>query len=155
MARARHNRARVHVWGTMPVSFKILPRRNLVLFRYSGMVTLQESGEIVAKAAAHPDHRAGMRQLCDLSAVTGVERDFPALLRMQARMAEDLHSRSGDLFVVFYAPTPIGQDMAQMARKSWEGLNSVIVLVQNRESDALALLGLPETSLAALLDGVV
>ena len=42
-----------------------------------------------------------------------------------------------------------------MARKSWEGLNSVIVLVQNRESDALALLGLPETSLAALLDGVV
>ncbi len=135
----------------MPVSFTILPQRNLAIFTYSGEVTLRESGEVVAAAAAHPDHRLGMRQLCDLSRVTGVERDFPALLKMQALMAESLLIKPMELVVVFYAPTRAGQELVQMARKSWDGLNSVIVLSQDDEAEALALLGLPEKSLAALL----
>lgn len=135
----------------MPVGFVILPQRNLAIFTYSGEVTLQESSDVVAAAAAHPDHRPGMRQLCDLSRVTGVERDFPELLKMQARMAESLLTRPHELIVVFYAPTRAGQEMVQMARRSWEGLNSVIVLAQEDEAEALALLGLPEKSLASLL----
>ena len=135
----------------MPVSFTILPQRNLAIFTYSGEVTLQESSDAVAAATTHPDHRLGMRQLCDLSRVTGVERDFPALLKMQARMADSLLTKPMELVVVFYAPTRAGQELVQMARKSWEGLNSVIVLSQEDEAEALALLGLPEKTLAALL----
>jgi hypothetical protein len=135
----------------MPVSFTILPHRNLAIFTYSGEVTLQESSDVVAAAAAHPDHRLGMRQLCDLSRVTGVERDFPALLKMQARLADSLLTKPMELVVVFYAPTRAGQELVQMARRSWEGLNSVIVLSQDDETEALALLGLPEKTLAALL----
>ena len=135
----------------MPVSFTILPQRNLAIFTYWGEVTLQESGDVVAAASAHPDHRPGMRQLCDLSRVTGVERNFPALLKIQALMAESLVIKPMELVVVFFAPTRAGQELVQMARKSWEGLNSVIVLWQEDETDALALLGLPEKSLAALL----
>jgi hypothetical protein len=134
----------------MPVHFKILPQRNLVVFTYFGQVAFQEVSDVVAAAARHPDHRMGMRQLCDVSRVTGVERDFPALMKMQARIAEDLHPEGREMLVLFYAPTPVGKDIAQMARRSWEGLNSVIVLVQEQESEALALFGLPETSLTAL-----
>lgn len=134
----------------MPVHFKILPQRNLVVFTYFGHVAFQEVSDVVAAAARHPDHRTGMRQLCDVSRVTGVERDFPALMKMQARIAEDLHPQGRETLVLFYAPTPVGKDIAQMARRSWEGLDSVIVLVQEQESEALALFGLPETSLSAL-----
>lgn len=135
----------------MPVGFVILPQRNLAIFTYSGEVTFQESSDVVASAATHPDHRPGMRQLCDLSRVTGVEHDFPELLKMQARMAESLLTRPNELIVVFYAPTRAGQELVQMARRSWEGLNSVIVLSQEDECEALALLGLPEKTLASLL----
>lgn len=134
----------------MPVSFKVLPRRNLVLFTYSGMVGLQESMEVVAAATRHPDYRQTMRQLCDLSQVTGVERDFPALLKMQARIVESLYTPESELVVLFYAPGRAGREMAQMARKSWEGLNSVLVLILDRESQALAVFGLPDLSIAAL-----
>jgi hypothetical protein len=135
----------------MPVRFKILPRRNLVIFTYSGHVTLDESAEAVAVAANHPDHRPGMRQLCDLSAVTSVERDFPALMKTQARIAESLLQKPADVVVMFYAPHRIAKEIVQMARRSWEGLNSVIVLEQDDEAEALSLLGLPEPSVAKLL----
>ncbi|MDO8327047.1 MAG: hypothetical protein Q7T28_08930 [Cypionkella sp.] len=136
----------------MPVTFKILPRRNLALFTYSGMVGLQESMEVVAAATNHPDYRPTMRQLCDLSRVTGVERDYLALLRMQAKIVESLYTPESELVVLFYAPQRAGREMAQMARKSWEGLNSVLVLILDREAQALAVLGLPEMSLQALAD---
>lgn len=134
----------------MPVTFKVLPRRNLVLFTYSGMVGMQESMEVVAAATCHPDYRPTMRQLCDLSRVTGVERDFPALLKMQARIVESLYTPEGELVVLFYAPGRAGREMAQMAHKSWEGLNSVLVLILDREAQALAVFGLPDPSIAAL-----
>lgn len=134
----------------MPVTFKILPRRALVLFTYSGMVGLQESLDAIAACVRDPDYRSSMRQLCDLSAVTGVERDFPALLKMQAKMVESLQPAENDLVVLFYAPGRAGQEMAQMARKSWEGLNSVLVLMQDNEAQALAMLDLPERSLDEL-----
>ena len=134
----------------MPVTFKILPRRALVVFTYSGMVGLQESLDAIAACVGNPNYRSSMRQLCDLSAVTGVERDFPALLKMQAKMVESLQPAESDLVVLFYAPSRAGQEMAQMARKSWEGLNSVLVLTQDNEAKALALLDLPERSLDAL-----
>lgn len=136
----------------MPVTFKVLPRRNLVLFTYSGLVGLQESMEVVAAATRHPDYRPTMRQLCDLSRVTGVERDFPALLRMQAKIVESLYTPGSELMVLFYAPGRAGREMAQMARKSWEGLNSVLVLILDREPQALAVFGLPDLSLAALAE---
>lgn len=107
--------------------------------------------DIVAEAAAHPDYRPWMRQLCDLSGVNGVERDFPKLLKMQAKILEDLDPGAEDLMVLFYAPSSPGQEMAHMAQKSWEGLNSVIVRIQDTEAAVLDLLGLPDARLSDLL----
>lgn len=142
----------------MAATFHILKQHHLALFTYSGFVTLAEAQAVVAACARHPDHQPWMRQLCDLSAVSGVERNFPELLKMQARFVETMLPSGRDLLVMFYAPTKPGQDlarMARMARKSWEGLNAVIVLIQEAEAEALALLGLRETSLAALRAAVV
>ena len=135
----------------MPVTFKIIPKRQLILFTYSGLVTLQESMDIVAQSARDPLHQPWQRHLCDLSAVTEVERDFLRLMQMQAKIAETFQPQAHDTIVLFYAPTKAGQMMAEMARKSWEGLNSVLVMVQHSEAQALAMLDLPEQNLQALL----
>ncbi len=135
----------------MPVTFKIIPKRQLILFTYSGLVTLQESMDIVAQSACDPQYQPWQRHLCDLSAVTEVERDFLRLMQMQAKIAETFQPQAHDRIVLFYAPTKAGQMMAEMARKSWEGLNSVLVMVQHSEAQALAMLDLPEQNLQALL----
>ena len=135
----------------MPVQTRVLPRLNLALFVYSGRVTLAESLDAVASVARHHGHHDTMRQLCDLSAVTGVERNFPDLMKTQARMADDLMPRHGERFVVFYAPHGPAQTLAEMARKSWDGIDAVLVRVVEREEQALALLGLRQSSMASLL----
>jgi hypothetical protein len=136
----------------MSVQFKIFPDWNLLVFTYSEHVTYQESSEVVAAATTHPAHRKGMRQLCDVSQVTSVERNFPKLMKMQAKMAEDLALQAPELFVIFYAPNRAGRQLAEMARRSWEGLDSVIVLVHDREANVISTLGLPEMTLGALLE---
>lgn len=134
----------------MPVTFALLPQRNLVLFTYLGEVTMQQVAQVVAEATLHPDHRDGMSHLCDLSRVTGIEKDFAALLKMQAQLTESFAVRQSDRIVVFYAPNPVARSIAQMAKRSWDGLNSVIVLMHEDEAEALALLGLPERTLSDL-----
>lgn len=136
----------------MPVEFTILPQHNLALFTYSGLVTFQDSANVVAAAAAHPNHSPSMRQICDVSRVTGVEKNYFALLQMQAQIVDSIAPKGSERLVIFYAPGKAGQEMAQLARKSWEGLNSVIILVQDDEAAALALLGIPQTRLATLLE---
>lgn len=135
----------------MAVTYRVLPQHNLVLFTYSAAVGLQESIDIIAAAARDPDHRPFMRQLCDLSAVTSVERNFPALLSMQARILEDLMPKGHEMVVVFLAPGQAGQDMARMAQKSWAGLDVVKVLVVDNRNAARDILGLPATALDDLV----
>lgn len=135
----------------MPVTYSILPQRNLAVFTYWGEVKLCEPAAVVAAATAHPSYCDGMRQLCDVSRVTAVEHDAPALLKLHAHLADSLLARPHELVVVFYAPTQVGQEIAEMARRSWDGVSSVIVLVMVDEAEALAVLGLPETSLEALM----
>ena len=138
----------------MPATFQILPQHQLALFTYSGFVTLAESLAVVTAYGQDPRSQPWMRQLCDLSAMTGVERNFPELLKMQAKFVETLLPAGRDLLVVFYAPTRAGQELAQMARKSWAGLNAVVVLVHDTEAEVLALLGLREVSLTQLQTAV-
>lgn len=135
----------------MPVHTLVLPRLNLAIFAYSGQVTFQESCDAVAAVAQHPDHHDTMRQLCDLGQVTGVERSFPDLMKMQANLAEHLLPMRGERLIVFHAPHPPALMMAQMARKSWDGFDQVLVRVVDREEQALALLGLKQVTIADLM----
>ncbi len=136
----------------MSVWYQVLPQLNLAVFTYSGHITFAEALAAVAAVARHPDHHDTMRQLCDLSGVTGVESGFLALMQTQARMAESLLPASGERIVVFYAPTVAAKKLAQTARKSWDGLDQVLVRVVEREDHALALLGLKQTAISALFD---
>lgn len=134
----------------MPVDTFVLPQLNLAVFVYSGPVTFQEASEAVAGVAQHPDHHDTMNQLCDLSGVTAVERDFAELMKMQASLTEHLLPQSGEKLVVFCAPHAAARSMANMARKSWDGFNQVLVRLVEREDQAMALLGLKQNSIAEL-----
>ncbi|MGV6849213.1 MAG: hypothetical protein ACWA5A_12630 [Marinibacterium sp.] len=135
----------------MPVSFRIFPGRGLVYVRYAGHTYLDESFAAIADYMRHPDFRPGQKQLVDLAAVTGYERDFARLLELQAGKA-DLFGGSGlETLIVYYAPTPQSRDLARLVMRSWEPFDHVIARIQETEADALALLGEPERDFDTLM----
>lgn len=134
----------------MTLEFRIFPQMELILVTYSGIAGLQETIEKTAECAQHPDFRHTMRHLVDLSRIEGYERDFPGFFVMQARVMDTFPPVGTDQIFVFYAPGRVAQEMAQLVRRSWEGLDWAIVRIVSDEEQALAVLGLRERSIAEL-----
>lgn len=135
----------------MPVAFRILPQHDLVFVVFSGSVGIAETAESVAACARHPDFRPGMKHLFDLGAVTGVERDYPAYLALQAKAVENLGAQPEDSLLVYHAPTAPGQQMAALVCRSWDGLPGTVVRVVENEEAACEVLGLRDRRFADLM----
>jgi hypothetical protein len=135
----------------MPVTFRILPQINLLHVAYAGCAGLAETVQLAADCAAHPDFRSSLRHLIDLGAVTDFERDVPGYFAMQARVIE-LFPVVGEGFqsltMVVIAPPGPPRQMAEMVRRSWDGLDGAIVRIVEDEAAALSVLGLPADALA-------
>ena len=138
----------------MPVSFRILPERGLVYVRYTGRAAVADSTTAFAQYAAHPDFAPGQKQLVDLSGVTDMERDFPALMAHQAQKAAAFMPAGAQALMVYFAPTEIAQRMARTILRSWDGIDAVAAVLTEDEAQALSILGLPETGFDELLPPV-
>ncbi|MGE4327775.1 MAG: hypothetical protein AB7E21_16970 [Pseudodonghicola sp.] len=135
----------------MSVTYRILPDRGLVYVRYEGFTRLDDTLRIFADYAADPLARPGQKQLVDLSAVTGFEQDFTKLMQVQAQKVDVFAAGGVQTLMVYYAPTPLGRDLAALALRSWEPFDSVVALIQEDEAQSLELLGQRERSFAELL----
>ncbi|MCB1341926.1 MAG: hypothetical protein KDK24_12865 [Pseudooceanicola sp.] len=136
----------------MPVSFRILASRGLVYVRYEGFAQLDDGFALFAQYMRHPDFRPGQKQLVDLADVTGFERDYAKLFKMQAMKAGAFLTGDTQTLLVYHAPSEEAQRMCQLIARSWEQVPSVIARVLQHEDEALALLGQSETSIAELLE---
>ncbi len=134
----------------MPLSFEIFPKRGLAVITYSGVAGIAETGEVFAQYAAHPDAAPGQKHLLDLSRVTDVEQDFLRLMAFQARAAGAVGQPVMPAMLVYYAPTPISQKMANMAYRSWNGVGDIALAVVADEAEALGLVGCSEARIADL-----
>lgn len=140
----------------MPVTFRILPERGLVVVWYAGHATIDETWEATRAYISHPDYAIGQKQIIDLSRIESFERDYVRFMNMQATKAERLAAAPVQSLAVYVAPTAISREVSEMFVRSWEVVEAVVPLVQHNEADALALLGQPETSIEdmlALADG--
>jgi hypothetical protein len=135
----------------MPLSFQILPSRQLVVVTYEGIAGIDETHEALERYAAHPDFRPDQKTLFDLTRVTGHERDFVRMFRLQAQMVEIYGVSGHDQHVGFIAPTRAAYDMAMLARVSWEPVKHMIILIHPEAAEVLHFLGQPESSIAELL----
>lgn len=135
----------------MAVEYRIFPDRGLVYVRYSGQLLLDETWTAFAQYAADPEFRPGQKQLVDLSQVEGVEQDFPKLMQLQARKAGVIGRPDVETLMVFLAPGKSRDTIAQYIRRSWEGLERIVVRIVPDEAEALSCLGQQETNLSTLL----
>ncbi|MEO0666986.1 MAG: hypothetical protein AAFZ99_03655 [Pseudomonadota bacterium] len=134
----------------MPLTFRILPERGLVVVRYSGFATIDDTMSATAEYVGHPDYAPGQKQLVDMSALTGYEKDYVRFMEMQAGKAERFNNAGVQSLVVYIAPTPVGQEVAGLFLRSWDDVDAVVPMIQRTEAEALSLLGQPERSLCDL-----
>ena len=135
----------------MPVEFTIFPKRGLVVVRYSGNVAVNDTSVATEAYVSHPDYVAGQKQLVDMTEVTGFEKDYVQFMEMQARLTERLVRSDLQSLVVYIAPTNISRNLSAMFVRSWIDISSVVPLVQDTETEGLALLGQPEETLDVLM----
>ena len=134
----------------MPLRFRIFPDRGLVVVRYSGFATVDETMRAFAAYTAHPDFAPGQKQLVDLTEITGYEQDYVRIMQMQARKADYMNVPAAQALVVYLAPTPTAQEMGHLITRSWEDVDAIVPVIQEDELKALTILGQPETTLAEL-----
>ncbi|MDA3888497.1 MAG: hypothetical protein PF443_06775 [Allgaiera sp.] len=137
----------------MSVSFTILPHRGLVYVRYEGFVHHDDTVAALAAYSRHPDRAPGQKQLIDLAAVTGYDADYTRLLQIQAQKADLFLEQGRQTVMVYFAPTRITHEMAAIVRRSWDGLDGIVMRTAVTEAEALEILGQPERSLTELLAG--
>ena len=135
----------------MPLTFQIFPQRGLVYIRYTGYLRLADTVQAFAEYARHPDCAPGQKQLVDLAGVTGYERDFTELMKVQAQKAETFTGGRSETLLVYYAPTEMTLELAHTIDKSWTDVPGVVISIQSTEDGALAILGQKEETLADLL----
>ena len=135
----------------MPVNYTILKDHGLVFVKYQGVMRIEETMETFGRYAQDPDCRPGQKQFVDLSEITEIEQDFPKLMEIQAKKAEVFMAEGAQTIMVYYAPTELGQRLGNIILRSWEPFDSVVALVIDSEEEALAVLGLRETSIEELI----
>jgi hypothetical protein len=132
-------------------SFRILKSLNLVYVRYEGRIRIRESMDLFASYAQHPDCRPGQKQIVDLSAVTDYERDYTAMMEMQAMKTDVFLAEGNQPIILYFAPTQLSQKLARLIIKSWEPFSAVVPLIIEDEAEALQIIGIEEKSIAGML----
>ncbi|GKY87956.1 hypothetical protein [Sinisalibacter aestuarii] len=135
----------------MPVSFRILPARDLTVATYSGFVTIDDSMQAAAAYAAHPDFRPDQKFLFDSTRVTGHEKDFARFLQMQGQMAGLFAQTGRDQLIGCVAPNDTAREMALLVQRGWQNVDRLVMMIHEDEAEVLAFLGQPERSIADLL----
>ncbi len=135
----------------MPLSFRIIPERGLVVVEFTGYSTIDDFMRASAAYVAHPDYVAGQKQLVDMTRIGGFEKDYVRFMEIQAAKAERLAGAGVQSLCVYVAPTPIAKEIATLFTRTWADITNVVIMVQDTEAEALALLGQPEGSIDEML----
>lgn len=135
----------------MSVSFRILSDVGVVYVRYSGHAQIAETARVFKDYTEHKDFRPGQKQLVDLTDLISWDTDYVALMKSQAQKAEAFVGARAQTLIVYLAPNEAGQKLAQLAMNSWDPFPTVVTVVQDNASEALAILGLQSRSVNDLL----
>lgn len=138
----------------MPVSLRILPRHYLVYFRAEGFLGMEEAIRASVAFRAAPGYRRAMRQLVDLTGLTGWERDYGAIMKEQAHQVEVHDDPRRPALIVILAPNDEAASLARAIQAPWERTNRVVAVTVDSEAEALTVLGIDAPSIAAAIEEV-
>lgn len=135
----------------MGVDYTILHDIGVVYVRYTGVAQADATLEAFGRYMSDPGFRPGHKQFVDFSELTGLGSDYVDIMNIQMKKAEAFLQGSLETLVVYYAPTDLALQVAEIAARAWDDSSHVVAIVQQDEADALALLGVKARTTQALL----
>ena len=135
----------------MLVSFQILSDISLVHVKYRGFADFASTLAAAQACTEDPAFTPELPHFFDLGDVTGFEQDFAGFFAMQAQLAAVYPPKETDHLGVFYAPVGPAREMAELARKSWDGVPHMVLRILDDNDQAIAVLGLSRDDRAAHL----
>jgi hypothetical protein len=133
------------------VDYRILPNHGLVYVRYIGHAMMQDTVQTLGQYQQDPEYAPGQKQLVDLSAMTGYEKAYMDLMKLQAQKLDVFQPDHGQTLMAYYAPTDVAWSVAYLILKSWQNARSIVPRVFRDETACLSFLGLGMTSFEELL----
>lgn len=134
----------------MPISYTISTRLDLALFRWVGLVTLDQYLETLGAYVADPNYRPGRNELVDTSNLQDFETNFNGMMAA-LRSANTQYSLSATpTRTVIWCPRDYVFGLSRMMQQLADVNPGILVAVFKEERKALAELGLPHESLVAL-----
>ncbi len=136
----------------MSVTFQIIPDSGLVYVKYGRVANVPDTRAALEEYRNSADFRAGQKHFVDMSLVQRIDYDVPEFFRLQLNKVETYFLNEAQTLIVYYAPHELAFEFARICQRSWEMFPQVACMIQQDEGEALALLGLRESSLNQLLE---
>jgi len=123
-----------------------------VYVRFTGFIHVADSAPALEAFQSDPNFRPGLRQLIDLTEVTGFDKDYLALLKVHAKKADVFRPTEVETLTVYIAPGEDALKLSRLILKSWDGVEGMVHRVVRDEAEALHILGLPQDTVARFID---
>ncbi|MDO6733065.1 hypothetical protein Q4555_00185 [Octadecabacter sp. 1_MG-2023] len=136
----------------MPIDYQFLSNPSLAFIYYQGHITADDLICAATRFAKEPTLEPGLPHFFDFSRVASYDIDYPKYFAFMAQLADIYPQEDGEQLFVFYAPEGPPAEMAEMARKPWEGSKTAIIRAAFTLNEALDILGGPRADLVSLID---
>ncbi len=125
----------------MPVEYAFFTNPQLNYIRYHGHVTLDEITNALQQFSREPALEHGQPHFFDFSQITSYEINYPKFLKFMAKLVDIYPSSGGEQLNVFHAPSGPPAEMAEMARKPWDGSETILIRITHTREQAFDILG--------------
>lgn len=138
----------------MAIEYKFLDNPALVFIQYHGHITADDLLASATRFADEPALQPNVSHFFDFSRVTSYDIDFTKFLSFMAKLADIYPQGKGEQLFVFYAPEGKPAEMAEMARRPWEGSKSTFIRVAHTLDGAFDILGGPRDDVLAQINAL-
>ena len=130
----------------MPITYRIIPDRDLVVLRLSGQASAARSVAVVGEMRADPDFRAHFHTLIDMRAMTGTDQSGADFARDADALQADAERVHRPVKHAIVANTPTARAMAEMQKNFFNAVPGLSLRIFDEAEAAVAWLGLPGTA---------
>lgn len=138
----------------MPIEYKISTELDIAVFRWIGVVTLDDYLEALAAYVSDSKYRAGRKELVDTSDLVDFATDFRGMMTALRHASTRYNAHTTPARTVIWSPKDYVFGLSRMMQQIAEGDSGISVDVFTDEKTALAKIGVAHESIANLMTAI-
>ena len=136
----------------MSVFVKVIPHANLVYVKHAAVASSAAALKAFTRYMEAEDFAPLQHHLVDLTDVQEFEKDYPSIMQLTARLIDSAPPARVPPIMGVLAPTPAGQEYAQLSIRALGKSNRLTIFVDEDERRLMETMGLRARSIEQLLN---